>query len=78
MAGVGGVLHNGRLILSVVELGGGSMLFEAEVALPASFSYVSSLVFAGHVVGTGARSVVDDAGFVAGLKFVFGFDQIFT
>ena len=78
MAGVGGVLHNGGLVFSVVELGGGSMLFEAEVALPGSLSYVGSLVFAGHVVGTGARSVVNDAGFVTGFEFVFRFHQIFT
>ena len=71
MAGVGGVLHNGGLVFSVVELGGGSMLFEAEVALPGSFSYVGSLFFADQVVSTDARGIVNNVGIVTGLELVF-------
>ena len=70
MAGVGRVLHDGGLIFSIVELGGRVVLFEAEVALPGSLSYVGSLVFAGLVVGTGARRVVNDSGFVACFEFI--------
>ena len=71
MAGVGGVLHNGGPIFPIVESSGGCMLFQAEVALPGCFAYVGSLVFAGLVVGTGARPVADDSGFVVCFEFVF-------
>ena len=47
------------------------MLFEAEVALSASFSYVGGFVLAGLVVGTCARCKIDDAGFVVAFQFVF-------
>ena len=71
MTGVGGVLHNGRLVFSVVELSGGVVLFEAKVALPGSLSYVGSLVFALLYIGTGARCIVDYAGLIAGFELVF-------
>ena len=71
MTGIGGMLHNGRLVFSVVELCGGVMLFEAKIALPGSFAYVSGLVFAWLVVGTGARRKVDDAGFITGFELIF-------
>ena len=37
---VGGALHEGGLIISVVELSGGCMLFEAEVVLPGSLPFI--------------------------------------
>ena len=43
------------------------MLFEAEVALSAGFSYICSLVLAGLVVSACAGCKIDDAGFVVGL-----------
>ena len=49
------------------------MLFEAEIALSAGFSYIRSLVFAGLVVGACAGCEIDDAGFVIALKFVLRF-----
>ena len=47
------------------------MLFETEITLSASFSYVGSIVLAGLVVGTCAGCKIDDAGFVTAFQFVF-------
>ena len=49
------------------------MLFEAEIALPGSIADVGCLVFAGMVVGTGARRVINDPGFCGGFELVFRF-----
>ena len=77
MTSVGAVLHNGRLVLPVVQLSSRHVLLEAVISLSAGFSYVCGIGFAGQVVGTCTGCVVDNTSLGVGFQLVFGFDKVF-
>ena len=78
MSSVRGVLHDSRFVFSVVQFGGGAMLFESLPALSACFTDICGVGFTRLTVGTGARGEVDNTSLMITFDFVFGLDKRFA
>ena len=78
MSGVGGVLHDSRLVVTVVELSCRHMLLEALFSLAAGFSYICRLRVAWLVVSARAWCKIYYTSFVIALLLVLRLDEILT